>query len=107
MRVFGMIQLPIQDFLSVYRVKLTKLYIETLKEHVLANLRTAINQAALFLQDNAPCHTAKSVKAFLSEADVTVMEWPAQSPDMNSIENIWKLLNERAKEKNPRNIEEL
>ena len=26
---------------------------------------------------------------------------------MNPIENIWKLLNERAKEKNPRNVEEL
>ena len=59
------------------------------------------------MQDNAPCHTAKSVKTFLSEEDVTVMEWPAQSPDMNPIENVWKLLNERAKEKNPRNVEEL
>ena len=29
------------------------------------------------------------------------MEWPAQSPDMNPIEN------ERAKEKNPRNVKEL
>ena len=26
---------------------------------------------------------------------------------MNPIENVWKLLNERAKKKNPRNIEEL
>ena len=59
------------------------------------------------MQDNAPCHTAKSVKTFLSEEDVTVMEWPAQRPDMNPFENIWKLLNERAKEKNPRNVEEL
>ena len=52
------------------------------------------------MQDNAPCHTAKSVKTFLFEEDVTAMEWPAQSPDMNPIENVWKLLNERAKEKN-------
>ena len=28
------------------------------------------------------------------------MEWPAQSLDMNPTENVWKLLNERAKGKN-------
>ena len=59
------------------------------------------------MQDNTLCHTPKSVKTFLTEEDVTIMEWPAQSPDMNPIENVWKLQNERAKEKNPRNIEEL
>ena len=59
------------------------------------------------MQDNALCHTAKSVKTFPSEEDVTVMEWPAQSPDMNPIKNVWKFLNERAKEKNPINVEEL
>ena len=56
------------------------------------------------MQDNALCHTAKSVKGILSEENVTVTEWPAQSPDMYPIE---KLLNERANEKNPRNVEEL
>ena len=80
---------------------------EILKKRVVPNLRTAINQLAVFMQVNAPCHTAKSVKTFLSEEDVTVMEWPAQSPKMNSTENVWQLLNERAKEKNPRNVREL
>ena len=78
-----------------------------MKKHVVPNLRTPINQPAVFMQDNASCHTAKSVKTFLSEEDVTVMEWLAQSPDMNPIENVWKLLNERAKEKNPRKVKEL
>ena len=72
-----------------------------MKKHV-SNLRTVINQPAVCMQDNTPCHTAKSVKTFLSEEDVT-----APSPDMNPIENVWKLLNERDKEKNPRNVEEL
>ena len=76
-------------------------YKEILKKYVVPNLRTAINQPAVFMQDNASCHT---VKSFLSEEDVTVMEWPAQSADINPIENVWKLLNERANEKNPRNI---
>ena len=82
-------------------------YKEILKKHVVPNLRIAINQPAISMQDNVPCHTVKSVKTFLSADDVTVMEWPAQSPDMNPIENAWKLLNEIAKEKNPRNVEEL
>ena len=49
-------------------------YKEILKKHVVSNLRTKINQPAVFVQDNAPCHTAKYVKTFLSEEDVTVME---------------------------------
>ena len=65
-----------------------------------------INQL-YYMQDNATCLRAKSIKTFLSEEDVTVKEWPAQSPVMNHIENVWKLLKKRNKEKNPRNVEEL
>ena len=38
-------------------------YKEIFKKHV-PNLRNAINQPTVFMQDNAPCHTAKSVKTF-------------------------------------------
>ena len=57
------------------------------------------------MQDSAPCHIA--VQTLLSEEHVTVMEWPTQNPVMNPIENVWKLLNKRHKEKNPRNVKEL
>ena len=36
-------------------------YKEILKKHVILNVRTAINQPAVFMQDNAPCHTVKPV----------------------------------------------
>ena len=36
-------------------------YKEILKKDIVPNLRTTINQPAVFMQDNAPCHTAKSV----------------------------------------------
>ena len=80
---------------------------EILKKHVVPNFRTALNEPAVLMQDNAPCHTAMSIKTFLSEEDVTDIESPAQSPNMNPIENVLKLLYERAKEKNSRNVEEL
>ncbi len=45
-----------------------------------------------FQHDNDPKHTAKSVKEYLSHEDFKVMLWPAQSPDMNPIENCWSYL---------------
>ena len=93
MMLFGMISDIGTGALVRLYGKLTQLY--------------AINQPAVFMQYNASCHTAKFVKTFLSEEDITVMEWPAQSPGINPIENFWKLINERAKEKNPRNVEKL
>ena len=39
----------------------------------------------IFQQDSAPCHTAKIVKEWFKDNDVPVMQWPAQSPDLNPI----------------------
>jgi transposase len=43
----------------------------------------------IFQQDGAPCHTANSIKAWLAENGVVQLPWPARSPDLNPIENIW------------------
>ena len=105
---FGMISTTGTGPLAKLRGKInTTVYKEILKKHVVPNLRTVLNQPAIFMQDNDPCHTAKFVETFVFEEDVIVMEWPAQMPDMNPIDNLWKLLNERAKVKNPSNVKGL
>ena len=95
--VFGMISVvgtkPLVRLLG--KINAT-VYKEILKKHVVPNLRAAVNQPAVFMQDIVACHIAKSVKTFLSEENVSVMEWLVQSPDINPIDNVWKLLNERA-----------
>ncbi len=40
----------------------------------------------IFQQDLAPAHTAKSTKSWLNDHGVGVLDWPANLPDLNPIE---------------------
>ena len=52
----------------------------------------------IFMQDNAPCHMARSVSEVLTACGVEVLPWPGNSPDLNPIENVWANIKLRIRE---------
>ncbi len=61
----------------------------------------------IFQQDLAPTHTAKSTKSWLNDHGVGVLDWPANSPDLNPIENLWRIVKRKMRNKRPKNADEL
>ncbi len=61
----------------------------------------------IFQQDLAPAHTAKSTKSWINEHGVGVLDWSANSPDLNSIENLWSIVKRKMRNKRQKNADEL
>ncbi len=61
----------------------------------------------IFQQDLAPTHTAKGTKSWFHDHGVTVLDWPANSPDLEPIENLWGIVKRKMIDTRPNNADDL
>ncbi len=61
----------------------------------------------IFQHDLAPTHTAKSTKSWLNDHGVGVLDWTANSADLNCIDNLWGIVKKKMRKKRPKNADEL
>lgn len=82
----------------------SQVYVELLRDRLLPACRKLMQNRYgndwIFQQDGASAHTAKSTMAFLHQQEFKLMDgWPAFSPDLSWIENLWSWVERKLREK--------
>lgn len=83
-----------------YRMALDQVLLPELNKPIM-------NDIKFYLQDNAPYHTSSFAKAWFTNKPVELVKFPARSPDLNPIENLWHELKQSIEAQQPTTIQEI
>ncbi|GFT02533.1 transposable element Tcb2 transposase [Trichonephila clavipes] len=94
--VWGGIILGSRTDLHVQSVTMTgHIYWDVILEQHVRLFRGAMGAEFLFMDDNSRPLRASIIDECLQSEDITRMDWPVYSPDLNPIEHVWDMLGQQ------------
>ncbi len=86
----------------------TVIYLEIFEHFMLPSADKLYGDADFIFQPGlSPAHTAKATKSWFNGHGVTVLDWPANSPELNPIENLWGIVKRKMRDSRPNNADDL
>jgi len=85
-----------EGFLWIKRIELSLNFERYQDILILANNEVRkMKKNFIWMHDRASSHRSNSTKDFISKKKVKLLNWPARSPNLNIIENVWGLLSNK------------
>ena len=69
----------------------SKAYLQIIERKVCREL-SDLHLRAIFQQNSASSHKAKTITNCFKKMKITVLDWPGNSPDLNTIKNLWSIV---------------
>ncbi|GFW79830.1 transposable element Tcb1 transposase [Trichonephila clavipes] len=97
----GIILGSITDLLAQSVTMTSHIYRDVILEQHVRLFPCVMGAEFLFMDDNASPHRANIVDECLQLEDITRMDWPLYSPDLNLIEHVWDMFGRRIAARQP------